>query len=104
MADKDTYLKLLSQTLSGGAMFPLGVDGVELVDHLPTEVPAGGFKIDTAWRMQDGRVFHLEYQSERESPLYRMLNSDVRAWPRAMSAQCARWSCITARCAVRPVP
>lgn len=78
VADQDTYLKLLSQALSDGAMFSLGVDGVELLDHLPTEVPASGLKIDTAWRMQDGGVFHLEYQSERESTLYRFLNYDVR--------------------------
>ncbi len=59
-------------------MFALGVDGVELVAHLPTEVPASGLRIDTAWRMRDGRVFHLEYQNDQESTLYRFLNYDVR--------------------------
>ncbi len=41
MADQDTYLKLLSEALPGDAMFALGVDGVELVAHLPTEADLG---------------------------------------------------------------
>ena len=78
MAEKDTYLKLLSQTLSAGALMPFGIDGVDLEDHLPTEMPASALRIDTAWRMQDGSVFHLEYQNARESSLYRFLNYDTR--------------------------
>ena len=54
-----------------GALMSFGVDGVDLEDHLPTEMPPSALRIDTAWRMQDGSVFHLEYQKARESSLYR---------------------------------
>ena len=43
-----TRYNLLSEALSRGAMFALGVDGVELAARLPTEAPASGVRIDTA--------------------------------------------------------
>ena len=78
MAEKDTYLKLLSQTLSGGAMDALSVEGVELGEHLPTELPASAMRIDMVWRMSDGRLFHLEFQNAQEPALYRFLEYDTR--------------------------
>lgn len=78
MATRDAWLKTLSQSLSGGAMEAIGVQGVELADPLPTELPAGALRLDYVWRMQDGCVFHLEYQDRREPTLHRFLEYDTR--------------------------
>lgn len=78
MGDQDVYLKLLTQGLSGGAMRFLGVENVELIEALPTELPAGELRLDTVWRMVDGRIFHLEFQQEREPTLERFLEYDTR--------------------------
>ncbi|MCL5065524.1 MAG: hypothetical protein M1600_10720 [Firmicutes bacterium] len=78
MANQDIYLKLLTQGLSGGAMRAIGLDAVELAEALPTELPASALRVDTVWRMVDGRIFHLEFQTERESSLERFLDYDTR--------------------------
>ncbi len=78
MAGQDTMMKALTRSLSGGALDVLGVLGVELAEPLPTELPANTLRMDKAWRMQDGRVFHLEFQSTREPTLYRFLEYDAR--------------------------
>ena len=78
MADQDIYLKLLTQGLSGGAMQAVGIEGVELAQALPTELPAGALRVDTVWRMIDGRIFHLEFQTKREATLHRFLEYDTR--------------------------
>ncbi len=78
MADKDLYLKVLTRSLSDGALAAIGVHDVELAAVLPTHLPAGELRVDTVWRMVDGRIFHLEFQSQRESTLYRFLEYDAR--------------------------
>ncbi len=78
MADQDTLMKALTRSLSGGALEAVGVHGVELTEPVPTELPATTMRMDAAWRMIDGRIFHLEFQSTREPNLYRFLEYDVR--------------------------
>ncbi len=55
MARQDTPMKVLTNSLSGGALEAVGVHGVELTESLPTELLANTLRIDMAWRMQDGR-------------------------------------------------
>ncbi len=78
MAEKDLYLKLLTQSLSAGALRAIGVEDVELAELLPTVLPADELRADTVWRMADGRIFHMEFQTQRESSLYRFLSYDTR--------------------------
>lgn len=52
----------------------LSADGLAL----PTVLPAKELRADTVWRMMDGRIFHLEFQTQRESALYRFLSYDTR--------------------------
>ncbi|MCL6626413.1 MULTISPECIES: hypothetical protein [Alicyclobacillus] len=78
MAGQDTVMKALTRSLSDGALDVLGVRGVELESPLPTELPANTLRIDKAWRMRDGCVFHLEFQSYREPTLHRFLEYDAR--------------------------
>ncbi|MCL4520733.1 MAG: hypothetical protein M1415_03955 [Firmicutes bacterium] len=51
---------------------------VELDAALPNELPANTLRLDTAWRMTDGQIFHLEFQSAPEMSLYRFLEYDAR--------------------------
>lgn len=78
MAGQDTLMKALTHSLSGGALEVLGVYDVELAESIPTELPANTLRIDRSWRRTDGSIFHLEFQSNRESTLYRFLEYDVR--------------------------
>ena len=78
MPGQDAYLKALTKSLSGGALAAIGVHGVELAAPLPTELPANVLHTDKTWRMQDNRVFHLEFQHDRETDLHRFLEYDVR--------------------------
>ena len=78
MAGQDTLMNALTRSLSGGALDALGVFDVELAEPMPTELPANTLRMDKAWRMQDGRVFHLEFQSTREPTLHRFLEYDAR--------------------------
>lgn len=78
MAGQDTLMKALTRSLSGGALEAVGVHGVELTEPVPTELTATTMRMDAAWRMMDGRIFHLEFQSTREPNLYRFLEYDVR--------------------------
>ena len=78
MAEKDLYLKVLTQSLSHGALRAIGIEDVELAELLPTVLPAKELRADTVWRMMDGRIFHLEFQTQRESTLYRFLSYDAR--------------------------
>lgn len=71
-------MKALAQSLSGGALGAVGIRGVELVAPFPTELPAGVLRTDMVWRMSDGWLFHLEFQSTRETDLHRFLEYDVR--------------------------
>ncbi|MCL6516977.1 MAG: hypothetical protein K6T67_08530 [Alicyclobacillus sp.] len=71
-------MKALTRSLSDGAMEALGVQGVQLAEPLPTELPANTLQVDRLWRMQDGRVFHLEFQTKRETTLHRFLEYDAR--------------------------
>ncbi|GGJ04876.1 hypothetical protein GCM10010885_12530 [Alicyclobacillus cellulosilyticus] len=78
MARQDTLMKALMRALSDGALDVFGVRGVELREPLPTELPANTLRNDKAWRMRDGRILHLEFQSTREPALYRFLEYDAR--------------------------
>jgi len=85
MAGEDLYLKILTQGLSNGAMQAIGVENVQLAEALPTVLPASELRADLVWRMVDGRIFHLEFQTEKESTLYRFLGYDVRLAERYQS-------------------
>ena|GEM_PF-596207 len=78
VAKQDTLMKALTKSLSSGALEAVGVYGVELTESLPTELPANTLRVDMAWRMQDNLLFHLEFQSKRETDLHRFLEYDVR--------------------------
>ena len=78
MSVQDAYMKALTRSLSGGALEAVGVHGVELASHLPTELPANVLQTDRVWRMQDDWIFHLEFQSAVETDLHRFLEYDVR--------------------------
>ncbi|MDA8204665.1 MAG: hypothetical protein M0Z36_01250 [Thermaerobacter sp.] len=41
-------------------------------------MPANTLRADRVWRMRDGRIFHLEFQSSRVPNLYRFFEYDVR--------------------------
>jgi len=51
-------LQWFTQGLSGGAMPTIGPDAVELAKAFPTALPASALRVDTGWRMVDGRIFH----------------------------------------------
>ena len=51
MSGQDAYMKALTESLSGGALEAVGVHGVELAAHLPTELPANVLHTDKVWRM-----------------------------------------------------
>ncbi len=78
MAEKDLYLKILTQSLSHGALRAIGIEDVELAEVLPTVLPADELRADTVWRMVDGRIFHMEFQTQRVRTLYRFLSYDTR--------------------------
>lgn len=59
-------------------MRAIGLADVELAELLPTVLPADELCADTVWRMVDGRIFHLEFQTQREPTLYRFLGYDTR--------------------------
>ena len=71
-------MKALTRSLSGGALAALGVTGVELTEPMPTELPANTLRLDRVWRMADGDLFHLEFQTKREATLHRFLEYDAR--------------------------
>ncbi|MDI9259609.1 hypothetical protein [Alicyclobacillus sendaiensis] len=78
MPTQDTLMKALTRSLSGGALDALGVSGVELTEPLPTELPANTLRVDRVWRMANGDLFHLEFQTKREATLHRFLEYDAR--------------------------
>jgi len=78
MAAKDTMMKALTQALSHGALEAVGISDVELKVALPSELPANTLRLDTAWRMTDDTIFHLEFQTTQETSLYRFLEYDAR--------------------------
>lgn len=75
---KDIIMKALMGTFSDNALGVLGVKDVELVAALPTELNSLAQQIDMAWLTQSGEVFHLEFQTTRESTLHRFLEYDAR--------------------------
>ncbi|MFD1674174.1 Rpn family recombination-promoting nuclease/putative transposase [Alicyclobacillus fodiniaquatilis] len=78
----DIIMKKLTETFSHDALHIFGIEGVELSEALPTELSAvESRRIDMAWRTAAGEVFHLEFQTKRESTLHRFLAYDVKlAW------------------------
>ncbi|WP_206886410.1 hypothetical protein [Alicyclobacillus mali (ex Roth et al. 2021)] len=78
MPVQDTLMKALTRSLSGGALDVLGVHGVDLVEPFATELPANTLRMDRVWRTVDGNLFHLEFQTKRESTLHRFLEYDAR--------------------------
>ena len=57
MAEKDLYLKMLTQSLSQGAMRAIGIEDIELAELLPTVLPAADGKPYDPTRDPE---FHLE--------------------------------------------
>ncbi|GGJ06834.1 hypothetical protein GCM10010885_14940 [Alicyclobacillus cellulosilyticus] len=78
MVGQDTLMKALTRSLSKDALSAFGIQGVELTEPVPTELPASTLRMDKVWRMQDGQLFHLEFQSKREPTLHRFLEYDAR--------------------------
>ncbi|WP_234969431.1 RpnC/YadD family protein [Alicyclobacillus vulcanalis] len=71
-------MKALTRSLSGGALDVLGVHGVELEEPLSTELPVNTLRVDRVWKMKNQDLFHLEFQTKRESTLHRFLEYDAR--------------------------
>jgi len=73
---------------------------VELDVGLPSEWPANTLRVDTAWRIADGRGFHLEFQRPQEASLYHFLAYDARfahtyateAWTVVLDPGDSRWA------------
>ncbi|MDP9729339.1 hypothetical protein FY534_13740 (plasmid) [Alicyclobacillus sp. TC] len=78
MAKQDILMKVLTRSLSGGALEILGIRGVELKEPFITELPANTLHMDRVWRMANQDLFHLEFQTKRESTLHRFLEYDAR--------------------------
>ena len=86
-------MKALTRALANGALEVLGIFHVELAESLPTDLSANTLRLDKAWRMTDGRLFHLEFQSTRETTLHRFLEYDARLGT-SMRPRSARWCSI----------
>lgn len=78
MLEQDRYWELLTQGLSGGAMRAIGIEDVELREALPRALDASVFRVDTVWRMVDGRILHLGFRTAHEASLDRSLQYDIR--------------------------
>lgn len=76
--DKDTIMKALTGALSEDSLKVLGIAGVRVAKPLPTELDTLKQHVDMLWQMDDGRLFHLEFQTNRESSLHRFLMYDAR--------------------------
>jgi len=76
--DKDTIMKALTGALSEDSLKVLGIYGVRVAKALPTELDTLKQHVDMLWQMDDGRLFHLEFQTNRESSLHRFLMYDAR--------------------------
>lgn len=75
---KDIILKELVGTFSDGALKVLGLEGVDVVRSLPTELAkVGTQEVDLAFEMANGSVLHVEFQTTRERTLHRFLSYDV---------------------------
>ena len=53
-------------------------NGLEFLKRRVDQVEEMFHWMSTVWRMVDGRIFHLEFQTERESSLERFLDYDTR--------------------------
>lgn len=76
--EKDTIMKALTGALSKDSLKVLGISGVRVAKALPTELDTLKQHVDMLWQMDDGRLFHLEFQTNGESSLHRFLMYDAR--------------------------
>ena len=76
--EKDTIMKALTGALSEDSLKALGISGVRVTKPLPTELETLKQHVDMLWQMDDGRLFHLEFQTNREASLHRFLMYDAR--------------------------
>lgn len=76
--EKDTIMKALTGALSKDSLKVLGISGVRVAKALPTELDTLKQHVDMLWQMDDGRLSHLEFQTNGESSLHRFLMYDAR--------------------------
>ena len=78
---KDILAKHLVGAFSNDALEILGLPGIKVVQAMPTELDPveirQGFA-DVVFELDNGTIFHMEFQSTRESGLYRFLWYDVQ--------------------------
>lgn len=78
---KDILAKHLVGALSNDALGVLGLPGIKVVQAMPTELDSVDIRqgfTDIVFELSDETIFHIEFQSKRESALYRFLLYDVR--------------------------
>ncbi len=76
---QDIVLKHLIHALPHDALAALGIEGVHVVQALPTEFDEVDIKqsfADVVFEVDDGRMVHLEFQSTKEPNLHRFLRYD----------------------------
>lgn len=77
--EKDILIKALTGALSEDALLEvLGIAEAHVVEPLPTELDTWKQQVDMLWRMKDGALFHMEFQTTRELTLHRFLLYDAR--------------------------
>ena len=77
---KDILAKHLVGAFSNDALEVLGLPGISVVQAMPTEVDKVDIRqgfTDIVFELNDGTIFHIEFQAKRESTLYRFHSYDV---------------------------
>ena len=78
---KDILLKHLAVTMGEVGLAWMGVEGVQVIEAIPTELDEvdirSGF-IDVGFTLADSTLLHIEFQTTLEPNLYRFLLYDAR--------------------------
>ena len=77
---KDILAKHLVGAFSNNALEVLGLTGIKVVQAMPTELDRVDIRqefTDVVFELSDGTIFHIEFQTKRESTLYRFHSYDV---------------------------
>lgn len=78
---KDILAKHLVGALSNNALEVLGLSGIKIVQAVPTELDSVDIRqefTDVVFELNDGSIFHIEFQTKREPMLYRFHLYDVQ--------------------------
>ncbi|WP_029422112.1 transposase [Alicyclobacillus macrosporangiidus] len=76
----DIVAKHLTGAVPNGALDVIGIHDANVVRALPTEIPKIEVRqefVDILFELDDGRLLHIEFQSTRESALYRFAAYDL---------------------------